>query len=438
MIDKGHLPKGWTIAKFEDLLDYIQPTNYIVKSTEYKDTYKTPVLTAGKSFIKGYTNETDGIFNQLPTIIFDDFTTATQFVNFPFKVKSSAMKILQPTCDLVNLKLAYYFMQIQQIKGETHKRFWISEYSQLLVPLAPVNEQKRIIAKIEELITDLDKGIEYLETAQRQIRIYRRAVLKWTFEGKNQNSKKFILKEAAKIQIGPFGTQLHKEDYIVDGVPLINPMHIQEGKILANRAYTISKKKRDSLPNYILQEGDVIMGRRGEMARCGLVTEKEDGWFCGTGSLYVRPNKKLIDSKYLYCFLTGDTAKSYLEEKAGGTTMANLNLKIVNNMPISLPSINDQIKIVHEIESRLSVCDKIEETIETSLLQAEALRLSIIKKAFEGKLVPQNPSDEPAEKLLERIRALRHAQGKQGKVKPGKKEKLKVEKKQKRKEKIEI
>ena len=111
------LPKGWTIAKFEDLLDYIQPTNYIVKSTEYKDTYKTPVLTAGKSFIKGFTNETDGIFNQLPTIIFDDFTTATQFVNFPFKVKSSAMKILQPTCDLVNLKLAYYFMQIQNIKG---------------------------------------------------------------------------------------------------------------------------------------------------------------------------------------------------------------------------------------------------------------------------------------------------------------------------------
>jgi type I restriction enzyme S subunit len=130
MIDKETLPKGWTIAKFEDLLDYIQPTNYIVKSTEYKDTYPTPVLTAGKSFIKGYTNETDGIFTKLPTIIFDDFTTATQFVNFPFKVKSSAMKILQPTCDLVNIKLAYYYMQIQNIKGETHKRFWISEYSQ--------------------------------------------------------------------------------------------------------------------------------------------------------------------------------------------------------------------------------------------------------------------------------------------------------------------
>ncbi len=421
MIENNDLPKGWAIAKFEDLLDYIQPTKYIVESTEYNEKYKTPVLTAGKSFIKGYTNETEGIFNSLPTIIFDDFTTATQFVNFPFKVKSSAMKILQPTCNLVNIKLAYYFMQIQNIKGDTHKRFWISEYSQLPVPLAPLNEQKRIIDKIEELITDLDKGIEYLETVQKQIRIYRRAVLKWTFEGQNQNNKNFILKDVAlKIQIGPFGTQLHKEDYIEDGIPLINPMHIQEGKILANRSYTITKNKRDSLPNYIVNEGDVIMGRRGEMARCGLVTEKENDWFCGTGSLYVRPNRKLIEPKYLYFFLSGDKAKSYLEEKAGGTTMANLNLKIVNNMSISIPTIYEQIKIIQEIESRLSVCDKIEETIENSLLQAEALRLSIIKKAFEGKLVPQNPSDEPAEKLLEKIRAVK------GKGKP---EKEKAEKK---------
>src|ERR1017187_2021084 len=111
MIDKENLPKGWTNAKFEDLLDYIQPSKYIVKSTEYKDTYKTPVLTAGKSFIKGYTNEESGIFDALPVIIFDDFTTATKFVNFPFKVKSSAMKILSPKNPSVNIKFAYYYMQ---------------------------------------------------------------------------------------------------------------------------------------------------------------------------------------------------------------------------------------------------------------------------------------------------------------------------------------
>lgn len=97
--------------------------------------------------------------------------------------------------------------------------------------------------------------------------------------------------------------------------------------------------------------------------------------------------------------------KKYLEANAGGTTMSNLNLKIVNGLPIHLPKVKEQIQIVQEIQSRLSVCDKIEETIEGSLQQAEALRLSILKKAFEGKLVKQNPKDEPAQKLLERIRA---------------------------------
>ena len=84
----------WTEYALEDLLSYEQPTPYIVESTDYSDNYKTPVLTAGKSFIIGYTNETKGIYDKLPVIIFDDFTTSIQYVNFPFKVKSSAMKIL--------------------------------------------------------------------------------------------------------------------------------------------------------------------------------------------------------------------------------------------------------------------------------------------------------------------------------------------------------
>ena len=94
------IKQDWIECSFGDLLDYEQPTKYIVNSTEYNDKYEIPVLTAGKSFIKGYTNETVGIFNKLPTIIFDDFTTATQYVNFKFKVKSSAMKILVPTSKL--------------------------------------------------------------------------------------------------------------------------------------------------------------------------------------------------------------------------------------------------------------------------------------------------------------------------------------------------
>ena len=113
--------EDWTECCFEDLLDYEQPTKYIVNSTDYNDAYEMPVLTAGKSFIKGYTNETEGIFENLPTIIFDDFTTASQYVDFKFKVKSSAMKILVPTSKLVNMKFTFYAMQVNQIRNDTHK-----------------------------------------------------------------------------------------------------------------------------------------------------------------------------------------------------------------------------------------------------------------------------------------------------------------------------
>jgi hypothetical protein len=174
----------WEVCQFEDMLDYDQPTQFIVRNTNYCDQYSTPVLTAGKSFIKGYTNEEDGIFRKLPTIIFDDFTTATKFVNFPFKVKSSAMKILVPTSDLVDLKFVYYQMQINQVRTDTHKRFWISVYAKREFLLPPLNEQRRIVAKIEELFSELDKGVESLKTARAQLKTYRQAVLKHAFEGK--------------------------------------------------------------------------------------------------------------------------------------------------------------------------------------------------------------------------------------------------------------
>ena len=145
-----NLPKGWTICRLEDIVEYEQPTQYIVASTNYSDEYETPVLTAGKSFILGYTNETNGIYDKLPAIIFDDFTTDSRLIDFPFKVKSSAMKILQVNKE-ININFVAYFMSITRLAGDTHKRYWISEYSKLQIPLPPFNEQNRIVKAIQEI-----------------------------------------------------------------------------------------------------------------------------------------------------------------------------------------------------------------------------------------------------------------------------------------------
>ena len=150
-----NLPSGWCICLLEDIIDYEQPTQYIVESTDYDDEYKTPVLTAGKSLILGYTNESNGIYNNLPTIIFDDFTTDSRLVNFPFKVKSSAMKILQVDKD-ISIQYVAYFMSITRLAGNTHKRYWISEYSKIPIPIPPKEEQDRIVQIISEIENKLD------------------------------------------------------------------------------------------------------------------------------------------------------------------------------------------------------------------------------------------------------------------------------------------
>ncbi len=149
------LPNGWASCKLEDILDYEQPQAYIVGNTDYSDDYSTPVLTAGKSFIIGYTNETSGICNNLPVLIFDDFTTDSKLVNFPFKVKSSAMKILRVKGE-IDIQYIAYFMSVTRLIGDTHKRYWISEYSKIEIPLPPLREQQRIVAKVSEIFRNLD------------------------------------------------------------------------------------------------------------------------------------------------------------------------------------------------------------------------------------------------------------------------------------------
>ena len=162
--DNGHyenLPDGWCVCKLEDVVDYEQPQPYIVESTSYSDRYETPVLTAGKSFIIGYTNETNGICNKLPVIIFDDFTTDSKYVDFPFKVKSSAMKILHVKSG-VETKFISLVMSITRLISETHKRYWISEYSKLDILLPPQQEQKRIVNHVESIFNRFDKIAEEL------------------------------------------------------------------------------------------------------------------------------------------------------------------------------------------------------------------------------------------------------------------------------------
>ncbi|MFA5935266.1 MAG: restriction endonuclease subunit S [Patescibacteria group bacterium] len=147
----------WETKKLGDLLDYEQPTPYLVKNTDYSDSHSIPVLTAGKTFILGYTAEETGVFQNLPTIIFDDFTTAMKYVDFPFKAKSSAMKMLVPKNKDVNLKFVFAKMQLIDFKLGDHKRYWISEYQNIEIATPKPDEQTAIASTLSDMDTEIEK-----------------------------------------------------------------------------------------------------------------------------------------------------------------------------------------------------------------------------------------------------------------------------------------
>lgn len=167
---QGKIHQKWPTVELGEVLDYEQPTKYIVNSVNYNDDYPTPVLTAGKTFILGHTNEKDGIFDKgLPVIIFDDFTTAIKLVDFPFKVKSSAMKILHADKSKVDIRFLFYFMQKIKFPINEHKRYWISEYSKIKIPLPPLKIQKEIMQKVNLKQVEIKRKRSEIEELENDI-----------------------------------------------------------------------------------------------------------------------------------------------------------------------------------------------------------------------------------------------------------------------------
>ena len=378
-----------------ELLYYEQPTPYIVESTDYNDAYETPVLTAGKSFILGYTDEKEGIYDQLPVIIFDDFTTASQYVNFKFKVKSSAMKILTPVTELVLPKYIYYRIQIIQFDHSTHKRYWIQQYSKIRVSIPPIPEQECIVARIEELFSQLDAGVETLKKTKAQLAVYRQAVLKEAFEGRlTASGPEKIVRLGDYIETPRYGTS--KKCSYDDGrdrtaVYRIPNIEHKNGRI-SHDDIKYAQFTESELDGIRLQQGDILIIRsNGSVSLVGRAAMVCDADITGTFAGYLMrlriSEPETLLPKFLLLFLQSHQARIYIENKAKSTSgVHNINSTEISDLQMPLYDPDTQYAIIEAIESRLSVCDSIEQTVDTALQQAEAMRQSILKDVFEGRL----------------------------------------------------
>ena len=347
----------WPMVKLKEVLDYEQPTNYVVQSANYDDTYKTPVLTAGKSFLLGYTNEDVGIFPQekLPVIIFDDFTTASKFVDFPFKVKSSAMKILTPR-NGVEIKFVFHMMTRIKFNVCSHKRYWISEYSNLSIPLPPLSEQKAIASLLEKWDIAIEKTEALIAAKQKQLEWLMSCLINSQLD--NPNWKKVRLGEIYNISAG--GDFNPKEASLTRSENYPYPIY---SNALTNKGLygysTFSKYDEDS----------VTVTARGDIGKANHRKTK----FVAIGRLLVLKNKIPVLNEFVCLYINYKVR--FFKETTG---VPQLTAPQASRYYVILPPLSEQKAIT-------SLLEKWDISIEKTKALAELYRIQ--KRGLKQKLL---------------------------------------------------
>ena len=292
----------------------------------------------------------------------------------------------------VNSEFLYY--QLKSLKntlqnlgsGTTFKELSAKKLATVQVVIPSLEEQKSIVSKIEELFSRLDASVAELQTAKEKLKVYRQAVLKEAFDSVQANSKRVTIKsvcETIKVGIVIKPTQYYVEQ---GGVFAFRNANVRRNYIEDKDWAMISQEGHQKNLKSQVHIGDVLIARSGvNLGMAATVPQKYDGYNAIDVVIAV-PKKEFILSQYLAQYTNSPYGLEIVRKNQHGAAQGHLNVKEYGNLPIFLPNIPEQYSLLKKIESRLSVCDNIEQTIDTSLQQAEALRQSILKQAFEGAL----------------------------------------------------
>ncbi len=270
--------------------------------------------------------------------------------------------------------------------GAVHQTIYFPEAKAFYICVPSRSEQIRLIALLDEAFDAISKARASVEKNQQNIHALFESQLDTFFLERGEGWIKTKLGAATGgVCTGPFGSLLHKQDYIEGGIPLINPAHITKVGINPDFRKTISQVTASRLSSYIMREGDIVFARRGEMGRCALVTKVEEGWICGTGSFVIK-RSKLCNPSYLVRFLRSKTCKSKLEKIAGGAVMPNLSNTDLSNLQLQLPSIQQQEAIVLAIDDLHAETQRLESIYKKKLAALDELKQSLLHQAFSGQL----------------------------------------------------
>lgn len=357
------------------------PPEKKTKQKEYLEIGLLPIVDQGKEIIGGYTNEVEkNIVCNLPVIVFGDHTCSVKYINFPFGAGADGIKILKAKD---NVLPQYLFYGTQYLVFHLHDRGYARHYQHiekmdLYVP--PIEEQRRIVSRIEELFSELDSAVETLQKTRQQLEIYRQAVLKEAFEG---FTKKVSIRSISSLVTS--GSRGWAQYYSNSGAKFIRIGNLNHKNIdidLNTMQYVSLPEKAEGIRSKLIY-GDILISITADLGSIGLVCDNIGEAYINQHIALVRPNNN-VQSKFIAWYLRSQIGQNELLKNKRGAGKLGLGLDDIRDSKIPVVSDNVAVKTVSEIEGKLSVCGNIEKTVDEALQQAEAMRQSILKKAFEG------------------------------------------------------
>ena len=392
------LPEGWELKKLGSVVQYEKGKKPSNLNDEKNDIFTIPYIDIQgfeKGIIKSWTDGKNARLCQNSDLlmVWDGARAGLVGSGSAGALGSTLMKISFPK---VNHTYGFYFLysKFSDINSNTKGTgiphvdpsvLWNFEF-----PIPPLPEQQYLSKKLTALLDEVAQTKQRLEAIPALLKQFRQSVLADAVSGKltEENFEPENLKKLAEtdviIKTGPFGSALHKEEYISDGIPVINPIHISNGNIIPSSEMSISQDKFSKLSRWQLKKDEVILGRRGEMGRAAVIVENMLPMLCGTGSIVL--SSRQILSKYLALILRSPTAVNFFNQSSVGSTMVNLNQKIIKELEVYIPPKKQQTQIVQKVETYFALADEIETQVNAALENVNLLTQSILAKAFSGEL----------------------------------------------------
>ncbi len=396
------MSNNWNVVPFTEAVDICDTLRKPINSSErtsriagkkQSELYPYYGATGQVGFIDDYI--TDGeyvLLGEDGAPFLDAYAPKAYIINGKTWVNNHAHVLRSKTN---NKFLCYYLNSFNYkgfVSGTTRLKLTQAEMKRIPVPVPPIPEQERIVARIEDLFSQLDAGVETLKKAKAQLAVYRQAVLKEAFDSAEKECRmlpiaEILTKSRKGMSTGPFGTMIKKSDHKTSGVPMLGIENIGRGQFVDGNKIFVTEEKAEELRSFTLMAGDIIISRSGTVGEICAVPERAEGSLLSTNLMRVSLNNDIIRSDYFIAlFQSKGIVLDQIKELCKGSTRDFLNQTILKQIIFPVPSMERQADIISVIEARMSVCDSIEQTVETALQQAEAMRQSILKDAFEGRL----------------------------------------------------